>query len=93
MKTFKLILRIVFTIIIGPPSLLILYPTFTLLGLIFIAPIIGTGQLILGFLLSSRLLIDDGFDSWALFIFAITGPWMFWWHFLNGRNPFYETGL
>lgn len=89
----KFTIRIIISIVIGIPTIWILYLSFTCMGLFFIVPIIGMFGIPFCWLIGDKTGLEESKEmfksGWELLI----QPFLFWYLFIIGKNPFIEFGM
>lgn len=93
MKTIKFILRVFISVVVGIPTLWILYLAFTCLGLLFLVPIAGIIGVPFFWVINDREGVEESIDSIKDGGYLIIAPIMFWYFFIIGKNPFTEMGI
>ena len=87
MKIFKTTLRILISIVIGIPTIWILYFAFTCCGLFLIIPIVGVLGIPFNWLISDKEGLDDSIDMIKMGGYILIQPIIFWIIFIKGENP------
>ena len=87
MKALKFILRILVTIVVGIPTLWILYLAFTFFGLLLVIPIIGIFSLPFNWLINNKEGIKENIEMIISGLGLMVAPFVFWYLFIIGENP------
>jgi hypothetical protein len=91
-QIIKTILRVLIAIIIGIPTLPILYIGFTTFGLFLIVPVVGFFGIILNWLINNKEDLDESVMMLKYGGELLTAPFVFWYLFITGKNPFVMMG-
>ncbi len=93
MVIFKKVLRIVVAIVIGVPTLGILYLAFSAVGILLIVPTIGLSGAPFYWLINDKKkreeCVEMIWSGWHLLV----KPFLFWHYFIIGKNPFKEMNI
>ena len=91
-KAIKFGIRILISIIIGIPTLWILYISFTCFGLFFLVPIVGFLGMPFNWLINDTEAMRESIETFKMGGYLLIAPFAFW-HFIIGKNPFKEMGI
>ena len=89
----KISIRVLIAIIIGIPTLWIFYLAFTCMGLFLIIPVVGLIGVPFSWLINNKELMEDSLCMVKLGGYLLIAPFMFWYYFIIGKNPFTEMGI
>lgn len=93
MKQFRFVLRLITAIVIGIPTLWILFFAFTLFGISIIMIIGSFIGIIFSWMLGSKEGIYECKDCIRDMSWTLIAPFLFWYEFIKGNNPFKELGI
>lgn len=93
MGIIKVILRIIIAGIFIVPSIPILWATFSLFGLAFIMVPVGFLGIIFNWLISDNESMRESIENFMMPFFILAVPFVFWYEFIIGNNPFKELDL
>ena len=93
MERVKLVLRIVIAIVIGIPTLWILYLVFSVFGLALWLPFIGLIGIPFNWLTGDKDGLKESFELVKIGGMLLIAPFAFWRYFIIGKNPFKEMGM
>jgi hypothetical protein len=89
----KISIRVLISIIIGVPTLWILYPAFTCMGLFLIVPVVGFFGIPFNWLINNKEAMIESLEMVKMGGYLLIAPFMFWYFFIIGKNPFTEMGI
>jgi len=89
----KISIRVLISIIIGIPTLWILYLAFTCMGLFLIVPVVGFFGIPFNWLINNKEAMEESLEMFKMGGYLLIAPFMFWYFFIIGKNPFTEMGI
>tara|TARA_R110002167_G_scaffold331706_1_gene538373 strand:+ start:18319 stop:18657 length:339 start_codon:yes stop_codon:yes gene_type:complete len=89
----KISIRVLISIIIGIPTLWILYLAFTCMGLFLIVPVVGFFGIPFNWLINNKEAMEESLQMFKMGGYLLIAPFVFWHSFIIGKNPFTEMGM
>lgn len=89
----KISIRVLISIIIGIPTLWILYLSFTCMGLFLIVPVAGFFGIPFNWLINNKEAMEESIKMFKMGGYLLIAPFMFWHFFIIGKNPFTEMDI